>query len=273
MDDKYLIGNIADYFGVSRDTIRHYDKLGILSPRKSHENNYRYYSREDFMALTYVFLLRHMDIPLDEIKCMMFDATLEKALEIMLAQEKKILKQISNLNELLKYVKDYQECFQNAMDYTSVFVTRESPAFLIKRTENFNGSFMNTLNEFDEMKFCRAPRFTLIFEHSQIMTYTLDKENHKEDWQVLGLSGQVSDSYSLSNEQIYNGFELFEPQKCVFTVQKLHQGVDYSDMSRLREYLEQNNLKAKNFGIFRNISFGNGCGRHIDYYDGWIPIL
>ena len=43
-DDLMLIGEIADFFGVSRKAIRLYEKKGILKPVKTDAaNGYRYY--------------------------------------------------------------------------------------------------------------------------------------------------------------------------------------------------------------------------------------
>ena len=37
---KYLIGDVADLIGLSRDTLRYYEKRGILSSQRG-ENMYR----------------------------------------------------------------------------------------------------------------------------------------------------------------------------------------------------------------------------------------
>lgn len=34
MNNRYLIGDVAKYLSLSRDTLRYYDKLGIVSPKK-----------------------------------------------------------------------------------------------------------------------------------------------------------------------------------------------------------------------------------------------
>ena len=57
---KYLVGELAEYFGVSNDTLRLYDKKGICSPQKNEMNHYRTYSREDFILLEFVMRLKQM---------------------------------------------------------------------------------------------------------------------------------------------------------------------------------------------------------------------
>lgn len=49
--EQYYTGNLASYFGVSRDTIRLYDKRGPLPPSRVGENRYRIYSREDLICM------------------------------------------------------------------------------------------------------------------------------------------------------------------------------------------------------------------------------
>lgn len=45
-DDLMLIGEIADFFGISRKAIRLYEKKGIIKPVKvDAANGYRYYCK------------------------------------------------------------------------------------------------------------------------------------------------------------------------------------------------------------------------------------
>ena len=41
--DRYLIGDVANLMGMSRDTLRHYEKRGLVTAKKA-ENGYRYYT-------------------------------------------------------------------------------------------------------------------------------------------------------------------------------------------------------------------------------------
>ena len=52
---KYLIGDVANLMGISRDTLRHYEKRGLLTARKA-ANGYRYYTEADisrFISILY----------------------------------------------------------------------------------------------------------------------------------------------------------------------------------------------------------------------------
>ncbi len=63
---RYLIGDVANLMGMSRDTLRHYEKRGLLTARKA-ENGYRYYTETDISRLIGILYQRKMDIGLDDI--------------------------------------------------------------------------------------------------------------------------------------------------------------------------------------------------------------
>lgn len=63
---KYLIGDVANLMGISRDTLRHYEKRGLLTARKA-ANGYRYYTEADISRFISILYQRKMDIGLDDI--------------------------------------------------------------------------------------------------------------------------------------------------------------------------------------------------------------
>lgn len=50
------------------DTIRYYDKIGLLVPHKNPHNNYREYTLIDLIFLDYIKFLRDLDVPLKDIQ-------------------------------------------------------------------------------------------------------------------------------------------------------------------------------------------------------------
>ena len=50
---EYLIGDVAQMVGLSRDALRFYEKKGVINARKK-DNGYRYYSEEDIYKLMYI---------------------------------------------------------------------------------------------------------------------------------------------------------------------------------------------------------------------------
>lgn len=80
---KYLIGDVADLIGLSRDTLRYYEKRGILSSQRG-ENGYRYYTDQDISRLIGILYQRKMDLRLNDMESLcVADNTIEKMSAIM----------------------------------------------------------------------------------------------------------------------------------------------------------------------------------------------
>ena len=83
-----LIGEIADFFGVSRKAMRLYEKKGIIKPVEvDAENGYRYYSAEQVQQLNALLELKALGFSLDEIK-KVTDGKATKELLIKMLQKK-----------------------------------------------------------------------------------------------------------------------------------------------------------------------------------------
>lgn len=59
---------LAGLFGVQKQTILYYDKIGILKPEYISTNGYRHYTLRQYMTLEIIINLRKMNIPMSEIK-------------------------------------------------------------------------------------------------------------------------------------------------------------------------------------------------------------
>jgi DNA-binding transcriptional MerR regulator len=70
---SYSIGEFAQLLGLSADTIRYYEKLGLCSAERDPANNYRRYSERDALAFMNLKACRSLEMGIDE----MFDATRE----------------------------------------------------------------------------------------------------------------------------------------------------------------------------------------------------
>jgi len=64
---KYKIGEFCRLLGASPDTLRYYEKCGLLSTDKNPENKYRSFSRQDALDIWNLHMLRSMDIGLSDI--------------------------------------------------------------------------------------------------------------------------------------------------------------------------------------------------------------
>ncbi|MDQ7863512.1 helix-turn-helix domain-containing protein [Peribacillus frigoritolerans] len=77
---SFSIGEMAKLRGVTVDTLRHYDKIGLLKPfHIDPETGYRYYSISQYEVLGTIKELRSIGFSLEEIKQFLTDRNVEKS--------------------------------------------------------------------------------------------------------------------------------------------------------------------------------------------------
>ncbi|MCI1773114.1 MerR family transcriptional regulator [Paenibacillus lautus] len=67
MKPLYSIQEVSQILGIPKETLRYYDRIGIVSPARE-DNRYRRYSRSDLMDLMNIQILQFADLSLNEIK-------------------------------------------------------------------------------------------------------------------------------------------------------------------------------------------------------------
>lgn len=78
MKRYYTIGETAKLLGVTTQTLRHYEKIGILAPKHiSAENGYRYYEFNQFHVIDRIKYLQYLGLSLSEIGAIMKKGTVD----------------------------------------------------------------------------------------------------------------------------------------------------------------------------------------------------
>ena len=71
MNHALKIGELAERSGCLVETIRYYEKVGLLARPARAENNYRTYSEEHAETLLFIRHCRALDITIDEIRVLL----------------------------------------------------------------------------------------------------------------------------------------------------------------------------------------------------------
>ena len=110
-DGLMLIGEIADFFGVSRKAMRLYEKKGIIKPvTVDAANGYRYYSAEQVQQLNALLELKALGFSLDEIKMIIDGETAKASLLEMLKKKQQAWQ------EAMNSAKYKEECLDNIIN-------------------------------------------------------------------------------------------------------------------------------------------------------------
>ena len=130
--DAYLTtGEFAKLAGVSKHTLFHYDKIGLLSPEiKLSENQYRYYSISQLELLEIITLLKELDMPLSEIKSYLDNRTTSLFIELLTKEQTLIREKIQAMRQMERWIQEELTLLHNvsasALDDISVIHFRQN---------------------------------------------------------------------------------------------------------------------------------------------------
>lgn len=112
MEKLYPIGEAALLAGVTAETLRHYDRIGLVVPTKDEWTGYRYYTADDVVRINTVRALQSMDFTLAEIGEILKLEDFGKiigALDRALAGADKKLEELRRARERILRAKGYYE--------------------------------------------------------------------------------------------------------------------------------------------------------------------
>lgn len=106
--DAYLTtGEFAKLAEVSKHTLFHYDKIGLLSPEiRTSENQYRYYSISQLELLEIITLLKELGMPLTEIKSYLNNRTPSLFIDLLTKEQACIRKKIQTMQRMEHWIQE-----------------------------------------------------------------------------------------------------------------------------------------------------------------------
>lgn len=94
--DSYTISEVSLLFGMGIDSLRYYERLGIITPRRA-ANGYRLYELDDMYKLALIKDLRRLDVPMKAIKAYLDQQNLTSTLALLQDEERLLDERIGSL--------------------------------------------------------------------------------------------------------------------------------------------------------------------------------
>ncbi|WP_238404073.1 MerR family transcriptional regulator [Paenibacillus paridis] len=104
------IKETAEQTGISEDTIRYYEKIGLLPPAERKENKHRIYRPDDIATMKLIACLKKTGMSLEEMKPFLnlsYDDEIRNFPELfamMQTHRSKIVNQIESLQEIVDFI-------------------------------------------------------------------------------------------------------------------------------------------------------------------------
>jgi DNA-binding transcriptional MerR regulator len=142
MKDKFLIGELSNIFNISSDTLRHYDKIGLLKPEANTHNKYRYYSIRKFFILSRILFLKNLNIPLNGIKAYLNDQSTDNLMKLLKEKDEAIDQEIEHLQNMKVKIKSKMDLINGSCLYLD--------QVRIRHIRERKGVFLNIENAEDD---------------------------------------------------------------------------------------------------------------------------
>lgn len=88
---EYTIKQVAELSGVTQRALRHYEQVGLLTPKRKSGSGYRLYGKEDLVRLQQILFYRELDLDLATIKRICLDPAFD--LETALIGQQRLLEE------------------------------------------------------------------------------------------------------------------------------------------------------------------------------------
>lgn len=144
----YTIGQVAKFLGVSRDTLKFYEKKELLNPKQSSENGYRKYNHLDIYDITTVNFYREIDIEIKKIQELRKSKSIEGIQSLLEEKEQEVLEKIEYNKLLLKKIQIVKEDCEKIKKYLGVYEVKEMKPIEIKGEMEHYTSY----DEYDTLK-------------------------------------------------------------------------------------------------------------------------
>lgn len=126
MDKYFTIGEISKLFNLPIKTLRYYDERGLVKPAYiNKENNYRYYSVEQFIVFDVIKNSKMMGMSLEQIKSMIdVNISLENTINLIDKQTKLLEEKILELSQIKNSMEKVYNNIVDALKYkeNNVFI-------------------------------------------------------------------------------------------------------------------------------------------------------
>lgn len=143
--NKYLTtGEFAKLFGINKKTLFHYDEIGLFSPEKVTDNNYRYYSYKQIDLFYVIMQLKTLQVPLKDIKHYIKNRTPQMALEFFNKEKLEIDKNIQKLLKMKEFLDTKTSLIESGLNVSNEIVIKKQHSeklFLSDPTHKTNNSY------------------------------------------------------------------------------------------------------------------------------------
>ena len=205
---SYKIGEVAKFFGITADTLRYYEKEGLIFPETNEENGYRQYSLNDVFFLQDILFYRQIGMSIETIRDLMESSDEAKEAGVIRENRKKIADKLEHYRKLMIKLDNWAALHDEAFEYLGKYEIRPMPRELYRQM------FTNRDDiPMDELKKSASPDENAAFFSTEAFCYSPET---KETSFYIALDSQIAAGLDFNYDM--KEFNEVHYDNCLFTV-------------------------------------------------------
>ena len=271
MKERMTIAEVSQLVGLAPETIRYYERNGIIRPFRNEQTGYRYYTLRDICILGKAQSYLQCGYSLKEAREMIFEMAADDIDDQFDAHavilEKQILENVKQLQGLRKKQKKMNQVRRNL----NRFSIQTRPAMLLLETYKNNIFMKDQGLEAVHSEWFKHQIFTFPYIRWEDQGRTQGGKHQITQFVGLGIEkDDFPESGLIMNDSVREYSEI----PCVYTalaVGKYDEQMQEDIMYRIDCFLEENDLKQTDDIIFETV-FLSAVENEVQYYRNvWIP--
>lgn len=183
----FTTGEFAEICGVKKQTIFHYDEIGLLKPDFTRANGYRYYSIQQVETFSVIEMLKEIDMSLAEIKHFLEIKSPQKAIALLAEKEAMMAEKIKKLQQTQQIIHNKKLQIEKALnlDFDQINIQRqeESAYLLSQEVTQYSDKFvskllMDFINEAKEKGLDRGHPIGVLMPYSALIENNYQNFSH-----------------------------------------------------------------------------------------------
>lgn len=271
LKNTFQIREVASLLGLSVDSIRFYEKRGLITPQRDKENDYRYYSGNDLIQLYILKIWQKYGLSISEISNLYGKASIDEILNIIDQKEAMYRRKIQDSEYAILKMSLLKENIWRAkhslgVHYIVPFQKRIGLFFL------YDGKIDKSIISSDFYKAVSSDPH--MFDTVSIVPqeYAYSEESEKHFMHGFWIDANWADFLGISS---IPHAKIFDTCTCVHTIQvggtiAPQKVIDYSVLKQSYEWIGDHGFKMCGDVMCSTIGTLQAEGLH--YFDIWIPV-
>lgn len=265
MNKKWVIGEVAKLFDVSTDTLRYYEKIGILSSHKNGDNGYRYYSYDEILVLMDIVFFRSMELSVKDIKQIITKMDVGDIKNTLYQNQRIVEERIQELIQLKKMIIQTASQYKLCEERLGEFLIVSAPDFKYKLIGKQADELVTVIRKFKKEDWIdERIRYTLLVPQEELL------KNSNFSLAQVGISIDAENLCMLNFSEQQELSSLHNVNYLYTIVGTSYSEQENDTLNQALNYLKEEGRQVNGPMIGRYMASSHKDS--LDYYEVWIAI-